>query len=303
MFSIIYTPTEGDAIENFSRLFRKPEGCFLNIFDKDRTEDNLAQWAESDDIDYIVVTDGEEILGIGDQGVGGILISIAKLVLTTVCAGVHPSRTLPVVLDCGTDNEQLLADDLYLGLRRPRVRGKEYDKFVDTFVQSVKKLYPKAFLHFEDFGLSNARRFLDTYSPQLACFNDDVQGTGVITLAGIMAGLHVSKLSLGDMRMVCFGAGSAGIGIADQVRDAIATETGNSKEDASKQIWYIHKLAVLSVYLSGMIGALISLACCSSQRAKTSRLRKLTLLVPILNGRTTTVQTSSRSSSRSNRTC
>ena len=239
MFSIIYTPTEGDAIENFSRLFRKPEGCFLNILDKDRVEDNLAQWGGPEDIDYIVVTDGEEILGIGDQGVGGILISTAKLVLTTLCAGIHLSRTLPVVLDCGTDNEQLLTDDLYLGVRRPRVRGKEYDNFVDAFVQSVKKLYPKAYLHFEDFGLSNARRLLDIYSPQLACFNDDVQGTGVITLAGIMAGLHISNLSLKDIRMICFGAGSAGIGIADQVRDAIATETGKSSQDASKQIWYM----------------------------------------------------------------
>ncbi|KAL8832859.1 MAG: hypothetical protein Q9170_004725 [Blastenia crenularia] len=142
MFSIIYTPTEGDAIQNFSRLFRQPQGCFLNIFDRDRVYDNLAQWGMADDIDYIVVTDGEEILG-----VGGILISVAKLVLTTLCAGIHPARTLPVVLDCGTDNHQLLNDELYLGLRRPRVRGQEYDEFVDNFVQSARKLYPKAYIH------------------------------------------------------------------------------------------------------------------------------------------------------------
>ena len=237
MFGIIYTPTEGDAIQNFSRLFRRPEGCFLNIFDQDRVEDNLAQWGNPEDIDYIVVTDGEEILGIGDQGVGGILISVAKLVLTTLCAGIHPSRTLPVVLDCGTDNHQLLNDELYLGLRRPRVRGKEYNDFVDKFVQSVRKLFPRAYLHFEDFGLTNARRFLDKYRPQIACFNDDVQGTGCITLAAIMSGLHVSRLKLTEMRMVIFGSGSAGIGIADQVRDAIAAESGKSKEDAAKQIW------------------------------------------------------------------
>lgn len=237
MFGIIYTPTEGDAIQNFSRLFRRPEGCFLNIFDRDRVEDNLAQWGDPEDIDYIVVTDGEEILGIGDQGVGGILISVAKLILTTLCAGIHPSRTLPVVLDCGTDNEQLLNDDLYLGLKRPRVRGKEYDEFVDTFVKSVKKLYPRAYLHFEDFGLTNARRILDKYRPEIACFNDDVQGTGCITLAAIMSGLHVSGLKLTDMRLVVFGSGTAGIGIADQVRDAIAAESGKSKEDAAKQIW------------------------------------------------------------------
>ncbi|KAK7718427.1 NAD-dependent malic enzyme, mitochondrial [Diaporthe eres] len=155
MFSIIYTPTEGDAIQNYSRLFRRPEGCFLNINDADRVHNDLAQWGRPEDIDYIVVTDGEEILGIGDQGCGGILISVAKLVLTTLCAGIHPNRTLPVVLDCGTDNEELLKDDLYLGLRSKRIRGERYDKFVDSFVQSARKLYPRAYIHFEDFGLDN----------------------------------------------------------------------------------------------------------------------------------------------------
>ena len=237
MFSIIYTPTEGDAIQNFSRLFRRPEGCFLNIFDQARIKGNLAQWDNPEDIDYIVVTDGEEILGIGDQGIGGILISVAKLVLSTLCAGVHPSRTLPVVLDCGTDNHQLLNDELYLGLRRPRVRGEEYDRFVDRFVRSAKQLYPRAYLHFEDFGLTNARRILDKYRPEIACFNDDVQGTGCITLAAIMSGLHVAGLKFEGMRIVIFGSGTAGIGIADQVRDAIAAESGKSKADAAEQVW------------------------------------------------------------------
>ncbi|KAL9599397.1 MAG: hypothetical protein Q9179_003569 [Wetmoreana sp. 5 TL-2023] len=245
MFSVIYMPTEGDAIQNFSRLFRQPEGCFLNIFDRERVYDDMAQWGAADEIDYIVVTDGEEILGIGDQGVGGILISVAKLVLTTLCAGVHPARTLPVVLDCGTDNHQLLNDELYLGLRRPRIRGREYDDFVDTFVQSTRKLYPRAYVHFEDFGLSNARRILDKYSTQIPCFNDDIQGTGCITLAAIMAGLHVSKLRLADMRLIVFGSGSAGTGIADQVRDAIATESGKSEEEAAKQIWCVDKPGLL----------------------------------------------------------
>ncbi|CAF9931507.1 MAG: NAD-dependent malic enzyme, mitochondrial [Heterodermia speciosa] len=245
MFGIIYTPTEAEAIQHFSRLFRKPEGCFLNIFDMDRIEESLTQWGLADDVDYIVVTDGEEILGIGDQGVGGILISVAKLVITTLCAGIHPARTLPVVLDCGTDNDELLNDELYLGLRRPRVRGKEYDDFVDRFVQAVRKQFPKAYLHFEDFGLSNARRILDRYSSQLACFNDDIQGTGCITLAAIMAGMHVSKLSLKDMRLVIFGSGTAGMGIADQVRDAIAIESGKSPEDSAQQIWCVDKPGLL----------------------------------------------------------
>jgi len=155
MFSVVYTPTEGDAIQNFSQGFRRPEGLFLNIHDVDSVYHDLSLWGREDEIDYIVVTDGEEILGIGDQGCGGILISIAKLTLMTLCAGIHPNRVLPVVLDCGTDNEKLLKDPLYLGLREKRVRGEKYDKFVDTFVAAARKLYPKAYIHFEDFGLHN----------------------------------------------------------------------------------------------------------------------------------------------------
>ncbi|CAM1504432.1 Fc.00g020230.m01.CDS01 [Cosmosporella sp. VM-42] len=228
MMSVVYTPTEGDAIQNYSRLFRRPEGCYLNIHDQERVHHDLAQWGKPEDIDYIVVTDGEEILGIGDQGVGGILISVAKLVLTTLCAGIHPNRTLPVVLDCGTDNEELLNDELYLGLREKRNRGKKYDEFVDTFVKSAP------------------RRLLDIYRPTCACFNDDVEGTGCVTLAAIMAGLHVSNKRLSDIRMVVFGAGSAGVGIADQVRDAIATQGNISPEAASKQIWLIDKPGLLT---------------------------------------------------------
>ncbi|KAI1761254.1 hypothetical protein GGR53DRAFT_36982 [Hypoxylon sp. FL1150] len=246
MFSIVYTPTEGDAIQNFSRLFRRPEGCFLNINDIDRISHDLAQWGKPEDIDYIVVTDGEEILGIGDQGTGGILISVAKLALTTLCAGIHPDRTLPVILDCGTDNEKLLNDELYLGLRQKRERGEKYDKLVDEFVKSARKLFPRAYIHFEDFGLTNARRILDHYRPEIPCFNDDVQGTGCVTLAAIMAGLHVTKQKLQDTKMIIFGAGTAGVGIADQVRDAIATEKGISKEDAAKQIWLIDKPGLLT---------------------------------------------------------
>ena len=237
MFSVIYTPTEGEAIQDFSGLFRRPEGCFLSVESPEEVDANLAKWGGPDDIDYIVVSDGEEILGIGDQGVGAILISIAKLVITTVCAGIHPARALPVVLDCGTNNEDLLKDDLYLGFRQPRIRGQKYDEFIDTFVKSARKLYPKAYLHFEDFGLVNARRILDKYRPDIPCFNDDVQGTGCVTLAAIMAALHVSKLKMIHMRLVIFGSGTAGIGIADQIRDAIAADTEKSKEDAAKQIW------------------------------------------------------------------
>lgn len=193
-----------------------------------------------------LITDGEEILGIGDQGAGGVLISVAKLVLTTLCAGIHPNRVLPVVLDSGTNNQGLLDDELYLGLREKRVRGERYDEFVDKFVKSARELYPKAYIHFEDFGLTNARRILDRYRPKIPCFNDDVQGTGCVTLAAIMAGLHVSKQKLSDLRMVVFGSGTAGVGIADQVRDAIAAERNIGKEDAAKQIFLIDKPGLLT---------------------------------------------------------
>jgi malate dehydrogenase (oxaloacetate-decarboxylating) len=245
MFSVIYTPTEGEAIENYSRLFRKPDGCFLNIKDVDQVEERMAKFGTAETVDYIVVSDGEEILGIGDQGVGGILISIAKLVLTTACAGIHPARTLPVVLDTGTDNEELLNDELYLGLKHKRIRGKEYDDFVDRFVKSARKLYPNAYIHFEDFGVTNARKILDRYRDSIPCFNDDIQGTGCVTLAGIMAGLHVSKVKLTDMRMIVFGSGSAGCGIAAQVAAGIAADCQKSASRAGKQIWCLDRDGLL----------------------------------------------------------
>ncbi|EME46796.1 malic oxidoreductase-like protein [Dothistroma septosporum NZE10] len=245
MFPIIYTPTEGDAIADYSRLFRRPEGCFLDITKPENIEQALDRWGGPDDIDVIVASDGEQILGIGDQGVGGVLISIAKLVIYTLCAGVHPYRTLPVVLDVGTDNHDLLNDDLYLGVKRPRVRGEEYDAFIDKFVQVCRKRYPKAYIHFEDFGLPNARRILDKYTPKIACFNDDVQGTGCVTLAAIYAAAHVAKLKISELRFVMFGSGSAGTGIADQILDAISVESGKSKEEAVKQIYCVDKPGVL----------------------------------------------------------
>ncbi|OKL60622.1 hypothetical protein UA08_04082 [Talaromyces atroroseus] len=239
MFSVIYTPTEAEAIQNYSRLFRKPEGCFLNINAQDKIEGILNNLEVEEDIDYIV------ILGIGDQGVGAILISTAKLAITTACGGIHPSRQLPVVLDCGTNNEKLLNDPLYLGLRQRRARGKEYDAFVDHFVHAAKKRFPRAYIHFEDFGLPNAKRILDKYKQQIPCFNDDIQGTGCVTLAALITGLHVSKVKFDDVRIVCFGAGSAGTGIADQISDAIATEAQKEKSEAMKQIWCIDKPGLL----------------------------------------------------------
>ena len=205
----------------------------------------MDKFGPPEDIDIIACSDGEQILGIGDQGAGAILISIAKLVLYTLCAGIHPSRVIPVGLDVGTDNPDLLNDNLYLGLHRPRVRGEEYDAFIERFVQACRKRYPKAYIHFEDFGLHNARRIFDKYSPDIACFNDDVQGTGAVTLAAIYTATHVAQLRLSELRVVMFGAGSAGTGIADQIRDAIAVESGRSKEDATKQTWCVDKPGLL----------------------------------------------------------
>ncbi|KAJ5295779.1 Malic enzyme NAD-binding [Penicillium antarcticum] len=245
MFGVIYTPTEGDAIQNYSRLFRRPEGCFLNIHDQDRIEEDLSAFGTADDIDYIVVSDGEEILGDGDQGVGAILISVAKLVLTTLCAGIHPSRQLPIVLDCGTDNQSLLDDQLYLGLRQYRVRGEAYDAFVEKFVQATRKRFPKAFIHFEDFGPRNAQRILDKYQFQIPCFNDDIQGTGCVTLAAMLAALQISHVALKNVHIIIFGSGTAGIGIADQIVEAISNETRIPVKEASKQIWCLDTAGLL----------------------------------------------------------
>lgn len=245
MMPIIYTPTEGSAIANYSRLFRGAEGVFLTIDRAGEMEEDFEQVDEMGDVDIIVVSDGEQILGIGDQGVGGVLISVAKLVLYTLCAGIHPNRTLPVVLDCGTDNKELLEDEHYLGLQKPRVRGEEYDAFVDKFVQTARKRFPKAYIHFEDFGVHNARRILDKYASEIPCFNDDVQGTGCVTLAAVTAAASVADVKIGDLRCVMYGAGTAGTGIADQIADAIALDGGKSKEDAKKQIYCVDQQGVI----------------------------------------------------------
>jgi malate dehydrogenase (oxaloacetate-decarboxylating) len=243
-FSIIYTPTQGEAIEKYSELFRKPYGCFLDINCPDDIESRLRQYGEDEDIDYIVVTDSEGILGIGDQGVGGVGISIAKLVLMTVCGGIDPSRTIPVVLDVGTDNQDRLHDPLYLGNRIPRVRGEKYDAFLDNFIQTVKATYPKAVLHFEDFGTGNALRLLRKYRHQLACFNDDIQGTGAVTVSGLTAAMRSMGSNIDDARIVIFGAGSAGTGIAAQIVDNFVAK-GKTAQEAHKNLYLVDKPGLL----------------------------------------------------------
>lgn len=244
MLPIIYTPTEGDAIMAYSHRFRKPEGCFLDITDPDSIELRLASYGEDKDIDYIVVSDGEGILGIGDQGVGGIRIAIAKLGLMTLCGGIHPARTLPVVLDVGTNNAGLQQDELYMGNRFDRVRGDQYWLFVDRFITAVKKQFPSAVLHYEDFGVSTGRTMLHKYRSALPSFNDDIQGTGAVVMASITAALQFSNRDLLDTSVLIYGAGSAGLGIADQIVNHMVLH-GSTVDEACKRITIMDRRGVV----------------------------------------------------------
>ncbi|KAI0370055.1 hypothetical protein BV20DRAFT_944774 [Pilatotrama ljubarskyi] len=235
---IIYTPTEAEAISNYSHLFRRSEGLFLTFPTQDAMEDDFLEQTKGRQIDLIVCSDAEQILGIGDQGVG---ISTAKSAIYTLLAGVDPAKALAVTLDVGTDNQDLLKDRLYVGWPHERVRGEEYDQFVDRFVQLVRKYHPHSLLHFEDFGVTNAKRLLDKYRDKHACFNDDVQGTGAVTLACIMSAVGVTKSKLADQRFIIYGAGSAGLGITRQLRDGIVTIDGLDKDEANKKFYLLDK--------------------------------------------------------------
>ncbi|ROR53120.1 malate dehydrogenase (oxaloacetate-decarboxylating) [Luteococcus japonicus] len=216
MLPIVYTPTIGKAIETYSHWYHRPRGIFLSIDDPDGIEPALRSYGHSsEDVDLVVVTDSEGILGIGDQGVGGVAIAVGKLGVYTAAAGIHPSRALPVVLDVGTDNIDLLNDETYLGYRHARVRGARYDEFVDRFVQAIQTMYPHAMIHWEDFGAGNAHRILDKYRDEVCTFNDDVQGTAAVVVAAILAAVRRSGQKLANQRIVVHGAGTAGIGIAD----------------------------------------------------------------------------------------
>ncbi|CCE83582.1 Piso0_004162 [Millerozyma farinosa CBS 7064] len=234
MLPIIYTPTEGDAIAAYSHRFRRPEGCFLDIEHPETIDRRLSMFGEDKDIDYIVMSDGEGILGIGDQGVGGVRIAIAKLGLMTLCAGIHPGRTLSIVLDVGTNNEELLKDELYMGNRFPRVRGERYWNFVDQVIHAIKNRFPSAVLHYEDFGVSTGRTMLHKYRQELPSFNDDIQGTGAVAMASITAALKFSNRDLLDSSLLIYGAGSAGIGVADQVTTHMVNHGATVEEAKSK---------------------------------------------------------------------
>ena len=241
MLPIVYTPTIGEAIERFSHEFSRPRGVFLSIDQPDAMEESFRNFGLGpDEVDLVVVTDSEGILGIGDQGIGGIQIAIGKLSVYTAAAGIHPRRVIPVVLDVGTDNLGLLSSEMYMGERHARVRGEQYDEFLDRFVHVVKEMYPNAMLHWEDFGTTNAHRLLTKYREEICTFNDDIQGTAAVVLAAILAGVDVTGLPLDDHRVCIFGAGSAGIGIANLIRDTmLRTGASETEQEAYSRFYAI----------------------------------------------------------------
>jgi len=245
MLPIVYTPTVGSAIQQFSNEFRRSRGVYLSVDHPEDVEQALRNSGlGANDVDLLVATDSEGILGIGDQGVGGIEISVGKLAVYTAAAGIHPSRALPVVLDVGTDNLNLLNDEMYLGERHPRVRGERYDRLIDAYVTACQKLFPHAMLHWEDFGAANARRILNTYADQVCTFNDDMQGTAAVVLAAAFSAVRAAGSRLRDQRVVIHGAGTAGLGIADMMRDQMVRE-GLSREEATARFWALDREGLL----------------------------------------------------------
>ncbi|RUR12366.1 NAD-dependent malic enzyme [Legionella sp. km772] len=243
MLPTIYTPIVGTAVKRFSHEYRQPRGLYIAHSDKNQIEEIINN-RSNPNIDLIVVTDGEGVLGIGDQGIGGMDIPVAKLMVYSLCGGIDPTRTLPVFLDVGTNNQDLLNDPMYLGCRHPRINNEAYDDFIQTFVTAIHKHFPNAFLHWEDFGRGNARRILDQYQDVLCTFNDDIQGTGAVTLSALLAACDVTGTKLEDQRIVVFGAGSAGTGISDQIIDALV-RNGLTKEEAYKRFWLIDRQGLL----------------------------------------------------------
>jgi len=244
MLPLVYTPTVGEGCQRFSEIWRKPRGLFLSYPNRDRIETILSH-RRYNDIKCIVVSDGERILGLGDQGAGGMGIPIGKMALYTALGGIHPETCLPILLDVGTDNERLLKNPLYLGWRHNRVRGDEYDAFVDTFVQSVKKRWPHVLLQWEDFAGANAERLLERYRDQLCTFNDDIQGTAAIAAATLVSAINVTGVPLEQQRIVVFGFGSAGIGISNLLKQFMQ-DKGLTEEEARSRFYAVGRYGLIT---------------------------------------------------------
>lgn len=239
MLPVVYDPTVGEAIKKWSRDYRRSRAVYLDVNHPENIRASFETLGlGADDVDLIVVSDAEEILGIGDWGVNGTDISVGKLAVYTAAAGIHPSRTIAVNLDVGTDNEALLNDPTYLGNRHARVRGERYDALIANYLKTAAEMFPNALLHFEDFGPSNARRILVENRRQYRIFNDDMQGTGAIVMAAVFSGLKVTKQTFAEQRLVVYGAGTAGTGMADQISAAMERE-GLSREEAKQRVWLI----------------------------------------------------------------
>ncbi|SEM00409.1 NAD-dependent malic enzyme [Halomonas caseinilytica] len=239
MLPIIYTPTVGQACEEFSNIYRNHRGLFISYPDRDRMDDILRS-ATKDKVKVIVVTDGERILGLGDQGIGGMGIPIGKLSLYTACGGISPAYTLPITLDVGTNNQALLDDPMYMGWRHPRVSQAEYDAFMADFIAAVKRRWPQVLLQFEDFAQANAMPLLERYRDELCCFNDDIQGTASVCVGTLMAACKARGEGVADQRVVFVGAGSAGCGIAEQVVVAMQAE-GLSEQEARARVFMVDR--------------------------------------------------------------
>jgi malate dehydrogenase (oxaloacetate-decarboxylating) len=246
MLPVIYTPTVGEAIERYSHEYRRPRGVYLSVDRPELVEESLAATGlGAGDVDLIVATDAEAILGIGDWGVGGIGMAVGKLTVYTAAGGINPHRTIAVMLDVGTNRQSLLDDAMYLGNRHTRVPTQAYDGFIDVYVTVATRMFPDALLHWEDFGASNAHRILERYRDRVLTFNDDMQGTGAINLAAVHSGVRAAGIALRDHRVVIFGAGTAGIGIADQLRDAM-TSDGLSQTEAAARFWCLDRHGLLT---------------------------------------------------------